>query len=517
MTGPFYPGAHCADRADQPAVEMAGSGASLTFAELDASAHEIALAFRALGLGARDHVTVWMENRLEFLQVAWGAHYAGLNYTFLSTRLTPEEAAYIVADSGARVLIASAGIDADRVARTRDLVGDALQVVVVGGESGLGPALPGLMAAHAGERLADPVEGSDLTYSSGTTGRPKGVLRPFTGQPLGTTLVPGRMGKAFLGMGPDTVYLSPAPMYHTAPLRWCMDVIALGGTAVVLEAFDAEAVLAAIQKYGVTHAQFVPTMFTRLLRLPADLRARYDLSSLRAVVHAAAPCPRPVKQAMLDWWGPIVHEYYGGTEGAGLCWVTPQEWLARPGTVGRAVLGRVEIVGPDGAVLGAGEDGLVYFAEGNTFRYHNDAPKTAEAVRPDGASTMGDIGHLDADGYLFLTDRASNMIITGGVNVYPQEAENLLATHPKVADVAVIGVPNPDFGEEVKAVVQLTPEVEASDAVAAELIAFCRGALADLKCPRSVDFRPELPREPTGKLLKRLIRDEYWAGVDSRI
>ncbi len=517
MTGPFYPGAYVAETPDKPAVVMAGSGEQLTFAQLDATAHEIALALRELGLQPQDHVTVWMENRLEFLQVSWGTHYAGLNYTFLSTRLTPDEAAYIVSDSGARVLIVSAGLDAERVAKTRDLVGDDLKVVVVGGERNGWPALADLAAKHAGERLVDPLEGSDLTYSSGTTGRPKGVLRPFTGQPLGTTLVPGRMGKAFLGMGPDTVYLSPAPMYHTAPLRWCMDVIGLGGTVVVMEKFDAEAVLSSVEKYQVTHAQFVPTMFTRLLRLPDDVRSRYDLSSLKAVVHAAAPCPQPVKAAMLDWWGPIVHEYYGGTEGAGLCWVTPQEWLVRPGTVGRAVLGRVEIVGPEGEVLGPNEDGLVYFAEGNTFSYHNDPDKTAQAVRSDGASTMGDIGHLDDDGYLFLTDRASNMIITGGVNVYPQEAENLLATHPKVADVAVIGVPNSDFGEEVKAVVQLAPDVEPSPELAEELIAFCRAALADVKCPRSVDFRPELPREPTGKLLKRLIRDEYWAGADARI
>jgi long-chain acyl-CoA synthetase len=516
MTGPFYPGAHCAEKPDKPAVILAGSGAQLTFAELDGSAHEIALAFRDLGLEVRDHVCVWMENRLEFLQVAWGAHYAGLNYTFLSTRLTPGEAAYIVGDSGSTVVVVSDGIEADRVAATRDLVGAGVRFVVVG-ESDADPLLLELAAKHAGVRLTDPVEGSDLTYSSGTTGRPKGVLRPFTGQPLGTTLVPGRMGKAFLGMDADTVYLSPAPMYHTAPLRWSMDVIALGGTAVVMEKFDAEGVLAAIERYRVTHAQFVPTMFTRLLRLPEEVRARYDVSSLRAVVHAAAPCPRPVKQAMLDWWGPVVHEYYGGTEAAGLCWVTPQEWLARPGTVGRAVLGRVEIVGSDGAVLPAGEDGLVYFAEGNSFSYHNDPSKTADAVRSDGASTMGDIGHLDADGYLFLTDRASHMIITGGVNVYPQETENLLATHPAVADVAVIGVPHPDFGEEVKAVVQLVPGVEPSPAVAQELLEFCRASLADLKCPRSVDFRPELPREPTGKLLKRLLRDEYWAEAGARI
>ncbi len=457
-----------------------------------------------------------MENRLEFLQVAWGAHYAGLNYTFLSTRLTPDEAAYIIGDSGSRVVVVSDGIDAVRVAGTRASVRAGVQFLAVGA-SDTDPLLFELAAKHAGERLVDPLEGSDLTYSSGTTGRPKGVLRPFTGEPLGTTLVPGRMGKAFLGMGSDTVYLSPAPMYHTAPLRWSMDVIALGGTTVILEKFDPEAVLAAIAHHGVTHAQFVPTMFTRLLRLPEDIRARYELASLRAVVHAAAPCPRPVKQAMLGWWGPIVHEYYGGTEGAGLCWVTPQEWLARPGTVGRAVLGQVQVVAPDGTPLPAGHDGLVYFGGGNSFTYHNDPDKTASAHRADGASTMGDIGHLDSDGYLFLTDRASHMIITGGVNVYPQEAENLLATHPAVADVAVIGVPHPEFGEEVKAVVQVVPGTEPSPALGHDLIAFCRASLADLKCPRSVDFRDELPREPTGKLLKRLLRDQYWADTGKRI
>jgi fatty-acyl-CoA synthase len=259
-------------------------------------------------------------------------------------------------------------------------------------------------------------------------------------------------------------------------------------------------------------------MFVRLLRLPDEVKARYDVSSLQGALHAAAPCPPEVKRAMIDWWGPTIYEYYAGTEGQGLCWCTSEDWLAHPGSVGRAIVGQVHIVSAEtGEELPAGEEGLVYFGGGGAFEYHNDPAKTASAYNDQGWSTLGDIGRLDDDGFLYLTDRQSNMIITGGVNVYPQEAENLLAAHPAVLDVAVIGVPNDDFGEEVKAIVLAAPGHEPRPELADELIAHCRAHLADVKCPRTVEFRDELPRTPTGKLLKRLLRDEFWAGHAARI
>jgi fatty-acyl-CoA synthase len=375
-----------------------------------------------------------------------------------------------------------------------------------------------LAAEQSGDPIPDAREGCDMLYSSGTTGKPKGVKRPFSGQPLGTSVSIGLLGRMLLGMGDDTVYLSPAPMYHAAPLRWSLDILAIGGSVVIMEHFDAEGVLAAVDRFGVTHGQFVPTMFIRLLRLPDEVKARYDLSSLEGAVHAAAPCPPAIKEQMIAWWGPTIYEYYAGTEGTGFCWCTSEDALGHPGTVGRALVGQVHIVGPDGAEVPVGEEGLVYFGGGaTTFEYHNDPEKTAEAYNAEGWSTLGDIGRLDEEGFLYLTDRKSNMIITGGVNVYPQEAENLLATHPKVADVAVIGVPDPEFGEAVKAVVVPSDGVEPSAELGAELIAFCRESLADLKCPRTVDFRAELPRTPTGKLVKRLLKDEYWAGHAARI
>jgi len=498
----MYPGAHAPERT---AVTMAGSGESITFGELDASANRLARTFRALGLEGQDHVVACMENCIELPQVGWGAHYGELAYTFASTRLTPGELAYIVEDSGARVLIMS-----ESLAHLASEV-EGARVLTVG-------ELFELAAKESGDPIPDAREGADMLYSSGTTGRQKGVKRPFSGKPLGSSVSIGLLGRFLLGMDDGTVYLSPAPMYHAAPLRWSLDTLAIGGAVVIMEHFDAEGVLAAIDRFGVTHSQFVPTMFIRMLRLPDEVKARHDVSSLKAAVHAAAPCPPAIKEQMIDWWGPIVYEYYAGTEGTGFCWCTSEDALGHPGTVGRALVGEVHIVGPDGAEVPVGEEGLVYFGGATTtFEYHNDPAKTAEAFSPEGWSTLGDIGRLDEEGFLYLTDRKSNMIITGGVNVYPQEAENLLATHPKVADVAVIGVPDPEFGEAVKAVVVPTDGVEGSESLAAELIAFCRADLADLKCPRTVDFRAELPRTPTGKLVKRLLKDEYWAGQAGRI
>ena len=314
----------------------------------------------------------------------------------------------------------------------------------------------------------------------------------------------------------ETVYLSPAPLYHAAPLRFCMSVNAIGGTVVVMEHFDAEEFLALVDRYDVTHTQVVPTMFVRLLKLPGDVRANYDVSSLQCVIHAAAPCPVPVKQQMIEWFGPVIHEYYAGTEGNGFVYCNSEQWLAHPGTVGAPIGCTLHIVGDDEQEVPVGESGTIYFEGGAEFEYHNDAEKTKGSRHPLGWSTLGDVGYVDSDGFLYLTDRKAYMIISGGVNIYPQEAENVLVTHPKVVDVAVFGVPNDDFGEEVKAVVQpveMPADADEADALAKELIAFCRQHLADVKCPRSVDFRAELPRHPTGKLYKRHLKDEYWTAA----
>jgi fatty-acyl-CoA synthase len=513
-SGNWYPGGVARSTPDKTAVVMAGSGDSVTFAELDAAANRLARTFRDLGLDAQAHMVACLENRIEFPQVAWGAHYAELSYTFASTRLTPGELAYIVGDSGSQVVVLS-----DKVATSADELRGELTALGHDGVRILGvEELFELAAGHDPGPLADAREGADMLYSSGTTGRPKGVKRPFSGQPLGSSLSVGLLGQLLMGMSDESVYLSPAPMYHAAPLRWTQEAIALGATAVIMERFEPESLLAAIERHGVTHAQFVPTMFVRLLRLPDEVKARYDVSSLQGALHAAAPCPPEVKRAMIDWWGPTIYEYYAGTEGQGLCWCTSEDWLAHPGSVGRAIVGQVHIVSAEtGEELPAGEEGLVYFGGGGAFEYHNDPAKTASAYNDQGWSTLGDIGRLDDDGFLYLTDRQSNMIITGGVNVYPQEAENLLAAHPAVLDVAVIGVPNDDFGEEVKAIVLPAPGHEPSPELADELIAHCRAHLADVKCPRTVEFRDELPRTPTGKLLKRLLRDEFWAGHAARI
>jgi long-chain acyl-CoA synthetase len=359
-----------------------------------------------------------------------------------------------------------------------------------------------------------------MLYSSGTTGQPKGVKVPVEhvavgeGQDGVTTL-----SLLLFGASEETVYLSPAPLYHAAPLRFCRAAHKIGATVVVMEHFDPEEYLALVERHRATFSQVVPTMFIRMLKLPDEVRSRYDLSSLQAVVHAAAPCPVEVKARMIEWWGPIIHEYYAGTEGNGFVYCNSEDWLAHRGTVGKSIIGTLHILDDEGEEQPVGESGTVYFEGGTDFSYHNDPGKTKGSRDPKGRgwSTLGDVGYVDEDGFLYLTDRKAYMIITGGVNVYPQEAENVLAMHPKVADVAVFGVPNEDFGEEVKAVVQPIDMADAGADLERELIAYCKEHLADVKCPRSVDFREELPRHPTGKLYKRLLKDEYWAAAGRSI
>jgi long-chain acyl-CoA synthetase len=324
------------------------------------------------------------------------------------------------------------------------------------------------------------------------------------------------MGKVF-GIDENAIYLSPAPLYHSAPLRFNMGVLKKGGTTVVMERFDPEGALALIERHSITHSQWVPTMFVRMLKMPEEIRTKYDLSSHRMAVHAAAPCPMETKRRMIEWWGEILFEYYAGTEGIGFCCLGSRDWLAHPGSVGPALVGTLRIMDDDGQECPLGEPGLIYFADGPEFEYHNDPARTAEARNDRGWFTLGDVGRVDEDGYLYLTDRKSFMIISGGVNIYPQEIENLLVSHPKILDVAVVGVPDPEFGEAVKAVVQAMEPDQAGADLAAEILDYCWRHLSAIKCPRTVDFDPALPRHENGKLYKRLIKDRYWGRHDTRI
>jgi acyl-CoA synthetase (AMP-forming)/AMP-acid ligase II len=511
----MIPGAH--DPA-LPAVVMATSGEVLTYGELDAAANRIARLLRSIGLQPGDHIALCLENSPRFFEVVWGAHYAGLLYTACSTRLTEEELAYVVDDCGAKVVVFS-----PRYAELATAITDATPRVErrlsAGGHVEGHERIEELAADLDSAPIGEPrIAGRDMLYSSGTTGRPKGIrptelTAPLDEAPVLVTPVLRDM----LGVTAADVYLSPAPLYHAAPLRFCLAFQQLGAAVVVMERFDAEHALRVIAERGVTATQMVPTMFVRLLRLPDDVRASADLSTLRFALHAGAPCPRAVKQQMIEWWGPIIHEYYASTEACGLTWITSEDWLAHPGSVGRALIGVAHIVGEDGSELGPGETGAVAFSDGPAFEYHNDPAKTAAATDERGWQSFGDIGHLDADGFLYLTDRASHMIITGGVNVYPQETEDVLQSHPAVMDAAVFGVPSVEWGEEVKAVVQpvtMPADDEAAAALSEQLLEHCRAHLADLKCPRSIDLRPDLPRHDTGKLYKRLLKDEYaGAGV----
>jgi long-chain acyl-CoA synthetase len=512
----MYPAAHAQTTPDKPACVMAGSGRVVTYRQLDEGSNRCAQLFRSLGLTTGDSIALCMENHPRFFEITWAAQRSGLYYTPISSRLTPAEMEYIIGDCGARVFITSA-YKRDAAAELSDRICGVRTRLMIDGTIPGYASYEEAVAAQPAVPVPDELEGQDMLYSSGTTGRPKGVKFPLTNQPAGTPPALLQLMKFLYNSDADTVYLSPAPLYHAAPLRFCMSVHRIGGTAMVMEKFDPVEYLHLIERYRVTHSQLVPTMFVRMLKLPEAERRRYDLSSLRVAVHAAAPCPIQVKEQMIEWWGPVLHEYYAGTEGNGFTAITSAEWLQHRGSVGRALLGEIHIVDDEGNELPAGEVGTIYFAGGARFEYHNDPAKTAGSRNAQGWSTLGDIGYLDADGYLYLTDRKANMIISGGVNIYPQEAENLLITHPKVADVAVFGVPNPDLGEEVKAVVQPVDMADTGPELERELIAFCQQALAKFKCPRSIDFEAELPRHPTGKLYKRLLKDRYWQGHATRI
>lgn len=510
----MHPSRHAVTQPDKPAVIMAETGETLSYAELDARSNRVAQLFRSRGLKRGDVVALFLENHLRYLELAWGAQRSGLFYVCISCKLTAPEVDYILRDSGARLLVTQASLE--KVASALDTPG-VDRLMLDGAAHGFEDA-EAVLALMPPEPIEDESAGVDMLYSSGTTGRPKGVKVALPDPPqIDTPNALVMLAHHLYGVGPDTIYLCPAPLYHAAPLRWTMTVQRFGGTAVVMAHFDPEAALKAIERYHVTHAQFVPTHFVRMLKLPEEVRARYDTSSLKVAFHAAAPCPVPVKQAMFDWWGPIIHEYYAGSEGNGMTAIGPDDWLAHPGSVGRAVHGIVHICDEDGNDLPPRETGLVYFESPTAFEYHNDPEKTASARNRHGWSTLGDVGWMDEEGFLYLTDRQSFMIISGGVNIYPQEIENHLVTHPAVADVAVVGGPHDEMGEEVIAVVQLVEGRTGSPELATELTAFCRQSLSGIKTPRRIDFVDELPRHPTGKLYKRLLRDRYWGKEETRI
>jgi fatty-acyl-CoA synthase len=510
------PSWHAELRPNAPAIIMGASGERVTFGELEDRSRRFAAALRARGVRPGEHISILMENNRSYLEVAWAAQRSGLYYTAINSHLRRGEVQYILEDSQSIALITSEAMAG--VARDLDLSRIPVRVSASGTVPGF-DAYTDMLSAHAPLPVEEQREGREMLYSSGTTGRPKGIRKPLTdvalGDPTGAP-VQVAQGQYRTGASSETVYLSPAPLYHAAPLVTSMSMQRIGATVVVMEYFDPRLCLECIQRYRVTHAQFVPTMFVRLLRLPPEERAAYDVSSLQYVVHAAAPCPIAIKRQMIEWWGPIINEYYSGTEDIGSTFISAADWLTHPGSVGRP---RTEchIVGEDGEELPPKQAGMVYFFGGRPFEYHNDAEKTASVTNERGWRTLGDIGYLDDDGFLYLTDRRAHMIISGGVNIYPQEAENVLSGHPAVEDVAVIGVPDEEMGEAVKAVVRLTDPAAAGPRMERELLAYCRNELATFKCPRTVDFVNELPRDPNGKLYKRVLRERYWEGHQSLV
>lgn len=495
--------------ADKPAVILHPSGTVISFDELEARANRLAHRFRQAGLREGDTVAILMENNEHMHAVMWAARRSGLYYVPINTHLTPAEAAYIVDNSSAKAIIGSAALRDTCAGLAEHLPGGLPGLLLLAdGDLPGWERYPECVADQPDTPIADEIEGDLLQYSSGTTGRPKGIKRQLPH--VRPEEAPGMMS-ALVGywMDPDAVYLSPAPLYHTAPSVWSMSVQAGGITTVVMEKFDAEGALDAIARHRVTHAQFVPAMFVRMLKLPEAVRNSYDLSSLKRVMHAAAPCPVQIKMAMMDWWGPIIDEYYASSEAHGSTLITAEDWLAHPGSVGKPVAGAVHILDSDGNELPAGEGGEIYFDGGVAFEYLNDPAKTAASRNKHGWVTVGDIGYLDDEGYLFLTDRRHHMIISGGVNIYPQEAENLLVTHPKVLDAAVFGVPDDEMGQRVVAVVQTVDPADSCQRFGAELLDWLRERLSHFKCPRSIAFEAHLPRTDTGKLYKNDLIEKY--------
>ncbi len=515
----MYPGEFASSLKDKPCFIMAGSGKVVTYGEFEERTNQLAHLLRDIGLRPGDHYSVFMENNERYLECCGAGARTGLYYTCINSFLTAEEASFIINDSLSKVLITSA----EKI----DVALSALQscpnvelCLVVGVRDGRNRCanFETEVAKYPITPISEERFGTSMLYSSGTTGRPKGILRPLPDNPPSKPIPLYEFLTELWQCRQGMRYLSPAPLYHSAPNAAVSLTIRSGGTAVIMEKFDPEHYLRLVDEYQITHSQLVPTMFSRMLKLPTDIRDSYSISSLEYVVHAAAPCPVPVKKDMIEWWGPIIHEYYGATEGLGFAYCNSEEWLAHPGTVGKVLLGELHILDDSNQPCEQGTAGTLWFKTATPFEYFNNPDKTAEAHSEDGElTTVNDVGYLDEDGYLHLTDRKTFMIISGGVNIYPQECENLLITHPKVADAAVFGVPNEDLGEEVKAVVQMMPGESTGVDSEEELIDFCREHLSRQKCPRTIDFEKELPRLPTGKLYKRLLRDKYWGNKNSSI
>ena len=498
----------------KPAVILHPSRTELSFAELEARANRLAHYFRRCGLVEGDVIAAILENNEHTHAVMWAARRSGLYYAMINTHLSSTEAAYIIENSAAKAVIGSSATRAV-CGGLAEHVPNGLPAVRLVADDDLDGWLryPDAVAEEPSTPIADELEGDLLQYSSGTTGRPKGIMRelhhttPAQAPNLLTPLLTA------VGITSEAVYLNPAPLYHTAPAYWSMSIQAMGATTVVMEKFDAEQALEAIQRYRVTHAQLVPAMFVRMLKLPEAVRNSYDLSSLQRVVHAAAPCPVDIKKRMIEWWGPIIDEYYSSSEGAGTSFITAEEWLTHPGSVGKTLVGIPHILDDNGMELPPGKVGDIYYEGGLPFTYHKDAAKTAASRDAHGWVTVGDVGYLDEDGYLYLTDRRHHTIISGGVNIYPQEAENMLVTHPKVLDAAVFGIPDPEMGQSVKGVVQTVDPADATKDFASELLAWLRNRLAHYKCPRSISFEDQLPRADTGKLYKQKLAEKYSYGV----
>jgi long-chain acyl-CoA synthetase len=509
----MYPGAFAATTPDKPAVIMGRSREVVTYRELDERSARLAQLLYARGLRPGDKIALLAENHPRFYEVYWAAMRAGLYLTTVNRYLAPAEAAYLVNDSGATVCITTAQLAATAVPLLELIPDCPIRLMMDGLEDGF-ESYEAALDTSSPEPLEDQPRGTVMLYSSGTTGRPKGIERPLSGLQIddpASMLMAGLL-RSMLGMTEQSVYLCPAPLYHAAGLQWSAGTHELGGTVVVMEKFDAEQLLALVEREAVTHTQVVPTMLVRLMKLAPEVRERYDLSSLECVVHAAAPCPVEVKRQVIEWLGPIVHEYFAATEGNGMTFISAADWLEHPGSVGRPLMGIPHVCDEEGREVPCGEAGLIYFEQEHpSFEYHGDPEKTRASRHPehDNWSALGDIGYVDRDGYIYLTDRKAFTIISGGVNIYPAEIEASLIMHPKVTDVAVFGLPDAEMGEYVHAVVQPADGVEGSPELAEELLHYAREHLARYKVPRVVDFRAELPRLPTGKLYKQGLRDEY--------
>ena len=516
----FHPSCHARTSPDALALVLADTGETLTYRQLDDGSNRVAQLLRSLGLKPGDRIAVMLRNSPEFAQVYWGATRCGCFVTLLSTHLKPGEAAYIIDDAQAQVLFLSASIGETPQALARDsaeLVPGVKRIYHAGDPAADGvmqgaQALSEALAAMPPEPVPDEISGFHMIYSSGTTGRPKGIVLPFTPGPIDEFNALEGALPIYRELDP-LVSLNVGPLYHGAPLSGMVTAQRLGGLFVTQRKFDAEGVLAAIDRFRVGVAQFVPTMFVRMLALPDDVRTKYDMSSMRLAIHAAAPCPVEIKRRMIEWWGPIIFEYYGSTEGVGATAISAQEWLERPGSVGRSSLGPIHICDETGRELPPGEAGVVYFEAlpGRAINYLNDSEKTRKAAHPDHPDwfAVGDIGKLDEDGYLYLTDRKDFMIISGGVNIYPQAIEDCLIVHPQVLDVAVLGVADPEFGEKVKAVVQPKDWADAGPELERDLRAWCAGSISPVTAPREYEFVRELPRLPSGKLAKHELRKLY--------